>query len=125
MSFWHTGVTPSRREFGMTPEIDHKDTTLIPVKAGAKAIFIYTDKAQLGDDARTMLIEAGYVPVKVAALDNVKLLPLTVHHEVTGDEIDLVSMVALKTLLAGKGTQVFGQDLMEAITKRRKVSGSP
>lgn len=97
------------------------ETSIIPLRPGARAIFIYTDKAQLGDDAREMLIEAGYVPIKVANIGDVKLLPLTVHHEVTSDEIDLVSRVALKTILEGKGSQAFGIDLMNAIAEKRKV----
>jgi hypothetical protein len=117
-------MTPSPAQQRRIDVKTTEETSIVPIKPGARAIFIYTDKAQLGDDARQMLIEAGYVPVKVAAIDNVKLLPLTVHHEVTGDEIDLVSMVALKTLLAGKGSQTFGVDLMDAIARRRKVPRS-
>jgi len=98
------------------------ETTLIPVKSGARAIFIYTDKAKIEADARKMLIEAGYIPVQVAAIDNVKLLPLMVHHEVSTDEIDAVSHVALRTLMTGKGLNEFAMGLMELIAKRRKVT---
>ncbi len=106
----------------MTDPKTTEHTSLVPLRPGARAIFIYTEKAQLDDDARAMLIDAGYVPVKVADIANVKLLPLTVHHDVTSDEIDLVSMLAIKTILAGKGSQTFGYELLEAITKRRKVT---
>lgn len=97
------------------------ETTIIPVKSGARAIFAYTTKAKLSDDARAMLVEAGYVPIQVESLADVKLMPLAVHHEIVGDEIDLVSQTALSVLLRGKGIDEFAMNLMSEIVKRRKV----
>lgn len=92
------------------PDEEAAETTLIPVSAKVRAIFLYTGDTELADVDVQALREAGYIPLKVANLANVKLLPLTITHQVQGDEIDLVSMCAIRTILAGKGTQAFGME---------------
>lgn len=60
-------------------------------------IFLYTDDAQLDDDVRAKMIEAGYLPVKVADVDGVRMLPTSV--SVDTSEVSAITAAALDAII--------------------------
>ena len=64
---------------------------------GLRAILLYTETASVPEAAIEKLIEAGYIPIKVASLDDVRLLPVTVQHQAT-DKMDVVAAAAFRAI---------------------------
>lgn len=68
-----------------------------------KAIFLYTEAATISDEAVKALTDAGYIPVRVSSLDDVKLVSLETVRQVAPQDMDAITRAALRTV------QVFGE----------------
>jgi hypothetical protein len=56
-------------------------------------LFVYTDDAELADDARQAMVTAGYLPVRVKSLDSYRIVEKTVR--LAPDHIDKIGQAAL------------------------------
>ncbi len=78
------------------------------------SIFLYTDAAEITDEVRSAMIEAGYLPVRVQSVDSVRILtaPLT-YDEIA---LPLITRAALHALVQSRQSTTahaaeFGVDL--------------
>ena len=60
-------------------------------------IFLYTGAAEVSDDVREKMTEAGYLPVKVADIDAVKIL--TAPMAIDPADLSAITVAALDALL--------------------------
>ena len=87
------------------------------------SIFLYTDAAAITDEVRIAMIEAGYLPVRVASVDDVRILTNPVTYD--GVAIPLVTQAALEALLKSNEsvstwTSRFGACLARLLLKDQK-----
>ncbi len=59
-------------------------------------IFLYTEAAQITDDVHAAMIEAGYLPVRVADVNEVKILTAPLAIEAT--DLSAITAAALDTI---------------------------
>jgi hypothetical protein len=69
-------------------------------------LFLYTNKAQVSEDTRKAMIAAGYLPVMVADMDQVKLIETQVH--LSRAQLDTIGQAALATLAVWGDSQAKG-----------------
>lgn len=76
-------------------------------------IFLYTEAAQLDARTRKAMVAAGFLPVKVATLDAVKIIELPV---AVGDvQLSEVARAALTAVLEGGEANRFGRNLADRL----------
>jgi hypothetical protein len=65
-------------------------------------IFLYTEAAQIADDVRAGMIEAGYLPVLVADVNEVKILTAPLAVEAT--DLSAITVAALDAIVKSSGS---------------------
>jgi hypothetical protein len=84
---------------------------------GLKAILLYTKAAGINAAGLKLLTDAGYVPIKVASPEDVKLLALQVTHQVAPSDMGTILRAALTAINQyGDGPpQQFGKALAKML----------
>lgn len=91
-----------------------------------KSLFLYTDQTELSDEMKAAMLEAGFVPIKVADLAQHKIISAPIRVEVTAEHMDLVTQVALSTInsYGGSVAESFGSRLAKLLLKARESANA-
>lgn len=60
-------------------------------------IFLYTDAAEIDADIRAKMIEAGYLPVRVADVNSIRILPAHIAFE--NSDVPVITAAALDAII--------------------------
>jgi hypothetical protein len=102
----------------------HKGPTAVAA-AKQKRLFLYTDATALGGDATKILLANGFIPVKVADLDTVRIVEPTLGVDLSGQTLDAAASAALDAIAAYNGDHMpatFGRRFLKLLAAKKSQS---